>query len=235
LRAYISRNEADVPQPQATVNGHNVWARPVAEEWAEQRRRSPEGVISVMSAVRDGVEMLPALAELRDRFARVFFSALWDNPARRKRWALRWRNQEAVRDLAQGLGWHVAADVEQGGIIDFYDLAITIKHAILDEFAIGQGLYDDDGDPVFYGIAPPIGKMLGWLVRHRPSSAAHYMGEIVGDAERRLQIPREVSEHSLRTSLALDGELDDDVRREFLDRALSPRRSSRKADEETSE
>jgi len=31
--------------------------------------------------------------------------------------------------------------------------------------------------------------MLGWLVRHRPAGAAHIMGEIIGEAERRLEIP----------------------------------------------
>lgn len=40
LRAYISWEENDVPQPQATLNGRSAWTRPVAEEWAEQRRRS---------------------------------------------------------------------------------------------------------------------------------------------------------------------------------------------------
>jgi hypothetical protein len=65
--------------------------------------------------------------------------------------------------------------------------------------------------------------MLDWLIRHQPSSAAHTMGRIVGEAGRRFEIPRQVSEWSLRTALALDSTLDDDRRREFLDRALSPR------------
>jgi hypothetical protein len=41
LRAYISRGEGDVPQPQATVSGRSVWSRLVAAEWAERRRRFP--------------------------------------------------------------------------------------------------------------------------------------------------------------------------------------------------
>ncbi|MFI9549498.1 helix-turn-helix transcriptional regulator [Streptomyces sp. NPDC052016] len=50
LRGYISRGENDVPLPQATVGGRAQWPRPVAEDWAEARRRSSEGLREVMSA-----------------------------------------------------------------------------------------------------------------------------------------------------------------------------------------
>ena len=40
LRAYLSRGESEVPSPQAVVGGRAMWARPVAEEWAERRRTS---------------------------------------------------------------------------------------------------------------------------------------------------------------------------------------------------
>jgi len=33
LRAYFSRGEAEVPQPQAVIGGRSLWARPIAEEW----------------------------------------------------------------------------------------------------------------------------------------------------------------------------------------------------------
>ena len=64
--------------------------------------------------------------------------------------------------------------------------------------------------------------MLGWLVRHRPAGAAHIMGEIIGEAERRLEIPRHITERSLRTALNLDGGLDMDTLNDFLGRVLSP-------------
>jgi hypothetical protein len=41
LRAYMARGEGDLPAPQAMVGGRAMWSRPVAEEWAEQRRRDP--------------------------------------------------------------------------------------------------------------------------------------------------------------------------------------------------
>jgi len=229
LRAYLSRDEGDVPQPQATVNGRSVWARPVAEEWAEQRRRSPESVTDAVSTDRAGAKVPPGVAEVWNWFTRMFFSQLWERPDRRKRWALRWRNDAAVRQLAEELGWGVAASVPK--LVPTDALATTITHAVLDEFATGQKLDRKTGDGTddsagFYGITPAIARMLDWLIRHSPTSAGHAIGEIVGEAERRLGVPRQVSERSLHSALALHGKLDETTRIEFLDRVLTPTRSS---------
>jgi predicted DNA-binding transcriptional regulator AlpA len=222
LRAYIARGEADVPPAQATIGGRSVWSRPVAEEWAEQRRREPAAVAEAVSVERSGATMPPGIAELCDRYERVFLSALWDNPSRRRRWALRWRNQAAVRELARDLAWYVAADVQEGRIISTQDLAVTVRHAVLDDLNEQLGGTKGDPDDRMYGITPPTGRMLGWLVRHRPSAGQHAIGEIIGTAERRYHIPRKTMEFTLRTSLRLDSKLDDQARKDFLERVLSP-------------
>ncbi|HSV64962.1 MAG TPA: hypothetical protein VLJ59_03505 [Mycobacteriales bacterium] len=222
LRAYLSRGEGDLPQPQATVNGRSVWARPVAEEWAEQRHSSPESVKEAVSARRAGASSVPVgVAEVWTWFAQSFFSHLWHNPERRKRWALRWRTEAAARDLAETLGWGVAANLTK--IIPIEDLASTIEHAVLDELVIGQKLtrdLNDDSDVGLYGITPPVAGMLDWLIRHSPNHASHTIAEIVGEAERRLGVPRTVSADSIRTALSLDGKLDTNTRNKFLDRVL---------------
>lgn len=168
-----------------------------------------------------------------NRFTRVFFAYLWDRPSVRRRWALRWRNEKAVRDIAESLGWEVAGSVDS--LIPAYDLGTTVQHAVLDEFARGQHDQGQTGgktlrvasvptnnDAVFYGITPQVTRMLDWLIRHHPDSARHAFGEIVGAAEQRLGIPREVSEQSLSTALSMDGKLDDDRLEEFLSRVLTP-------------
>lgn len=244
LRAYLSRDKGDVPTPQATVNGRSVWARPVAQEWAEARRRSPEGVRAAVATDQDATSLPEGMAEVWQRFTRRFFSRLWENPAQRKRWALRWRNEAAARDLAQDLGWEIAAGLDS--LVPLDALARTVRHAVLDEFATGQQLDRDlDRDPdqhrhlsvagpiaedraipsggaVFYGITTPVARMLDWLIRHSPTSAGHAIGEIIGEAQRRLDIPREVSEHSIRTALVLDSKLAPSVRDEFLDLVFTP-------------
>ncbi len=228
LRAYIARGEGDVPPPQATVSGRSAWARPVAEDWAERRRRSPEGLTAAVTTARAGTaETAPGIADVWHLFTRAFFSTLWGNTAERKRWAMRWRTPGAVHDVAENLGWYVAAGVQDGQIVPTSDLAITIRHAVLDELAEGQQLHQDvsedsNDEAAFYGITPPVIRMLDWLIRHQPVIAGPTMGQIVGEAERRLEIPRQVSERSLRLALALDSKLDDDQREDFLGRALSP-------------
>jgi len=246
LRAYLSRDEGDVPAPQATVNGRSVWARPVAQEWAETRRRSPEGVRAAVATDRDATSLPEGVAEVWKRFTRRFFSQLWENPAQRKRWALRWRNEAAARDLAEDLGWEIAAGLDS--LVPLDALSSTVRHAVLDEFATGQQLDRDldrgrhpdqyrhlsvagpiaedraipSGGADFYGITPPVARMLDWLIRHSPTSAGHAIGEIIGEAQRRLDIPREVSEDSIRTALGLDSKLDPGVRDEFLDLVFTP-------------
>ena len=235
LRAYIARGEADVPLPQAAPKGRSLWARPVAEDWAEARKRSADGVTVAVSAERDGGRLPVGLSDLWTQFTRMFYSSLWERPAVRKRWALRWRTEAAVREVADDLGWTVAASLDR--IIPAEPLAFTIERAVLDELAVAQQLEKDvqdtrrlvgpdeppgDHDPVYYGINFKVGTMLGWLVRHRPASAAHSMGAIVGEAEQRLGIPRRVTERSLRVALSLDGDLSEDALNDFLSRVLSP-------------
>lgn len=138
---------------------------------------------------------------------------------RRRRWALRWRTETAVRDLAEHLAWEVAASLRQ--ILPVPDLAITIRHAILDEFAEGVEISrrNGDNDPVFFGINHQVTRTLDWLIRHNPTLAGATIGETIGDAERR-GIHREVSERSFRTALALDSKLDQIQRTEFLGRVM---------------
>jgi hypothetical protein len=227
LRAYISRDENDVPLPQATVNGRNVWARVVAQEWAEQRNRSPESVGQVLCTQRAGASNAAGITELWNRFTASFFSLLWDSPGRRKRWALRWRTETAVREIAEDLGWEVAANLD--GIIPTGPLAVTIRHAVLDEIAIGRRSDElshdpvpDDADWKYYGIQPQIAEMLDWFVRHHPATAAYTIGEIIGEATDRFGIPRKIAENTIETALTLDSELGHDILDDFLARIFDP-------------
>jgi hypothetical protein len=237
LRAYIARGEADIPLPQADLNGRSLWARPVATEWAEARRRTHSGVDATVSTTSGGTEMTVGAAELQNLFSDIFHSSLWDNPSQRRRWALRWRNEPNVRDVAKGLARQVAVGVEQ--IVPMRPLAATVAHAILDELATGQDVLrgtssgvraaaavDGRTDPTtgaaYYAITQPVAQMLDWLVRHDPATAGHTINEVIGEAELRFYIPRDVVENSIRTALSLDGRLDADTIDAFLGKVLPP-------------
>lgn len=235
LRAYLSRGQSDVPAPQATVSGRSVWARPVAQEWAEQRARDSDSVTAAVSRDLAGAESASVpqgIAEATDFTARMFFARLWENPARRKRWALRWRSEDAVRALAQELGWAVAASLDK--LVPAEAMPIAVQHAVLHEIAqsqqrrrliaADQGDDSDVDDPesAFYGINPQVARMLDWLIRHQPRRAAHTIGELTGEAQRLLGVHPIVTERSLRIALNLDSKLDASTRDDFLTRVFTP-------------
>jgi len=227
LRAYIARGEAEVPQPQATISGRSVWARPVANEWAEQRRRDPEGLVQAVTAGRD-YGFAPGIEVVRGRLERMLMGALWEHAPYRHRWSIRWRSREAVQEVAGDLSRLVAADLQERGFVDLSDLSDTLIHALLDELAYGRDLNRsiDDGkipEPaVFYGITPPVEHMLRWLIGCDPVRAGRVITAVIGEAERRLEIPRAVTERSLRLAATPVDVMDHTSLRDYLDRVMSP-------------
>jgi hypothetical protein len=225
LRAYLARGENEVPAPQAVVGGRGMWSRPVAEDWAEQRRRSSEGVAASL-ADGDNHDLPPGVVDLWQWFTRVFTDNLWNKPAIRKRWALRWRTEANVRDVAHDLGWTAAGSLSR--IVPMSDLATTTRHALLDELHIGKELFadSDPADIHDYAIGQPVTRMFDWLVRHDPALAGSVVTDVIGEAENRLGIPRRVTEASLTDALTLDGKLGAEAYAKFFDRALPPRDAS---------
>lgn len=221
LRAYTSREEAEVPEPQAVIGGRNAWARPVGIEWAEHRNKSWDSVTEAVSVDHDGASLPVGKSELWTRFTAMMFSRLWTVRGMRQRWALRFRTEKQVRQVAEELGWTVAASL--GTIVPIEELAFTIRHAILDEIGSQHERRENSGrsgEASYYGINFRIAKMLDWLIRHEPGFAQAIIAETIGDAEGRFEVPRKVTERSIRTALSLDGKLDDETRTEFLARAF---------------
>lgn len=218
LRGYISRNENDVPLPQATVGGRAQWAPRVAEDWVEVRRRSSEGVREAMSA-GDRHHLAPGAAQVRDRFSESFFGTLWKRPDIRKRWVLRHRNEAAVREVADQLAWEVAAGLNQ--IIPTDALGPTIRHAVLEDFATTVRYRESKGGQLEgfdLILSRPLAKMLGWFIRHFPTSAQWYIGEILNEAKQQFEIPAPVTSEALQRSLAINSELDPQTLEDFFSR-----------------
>lgn len=228
LRAYLARGEADVPEPQAIIGGRSVWARQVASEWAEQRRRDPEGLMQTVTP--DGGELTPGMARVRARLERMLMGALWEHTPYRHRWALRWRSREAVQDVAEDLSKLVTADLQGRGFVDMDDLSATLEHALMDELAYGRDLHrsvhpgDGAVPAAYYGITPRVERLLSWLIGCDPVRAGSVITAVVGEAERRLDIPRAVTEYSLRVAATSVDVMDSASLRDYLDRVMSPER-----------
>ena len=76
------------------------------------------------------------------------------------------------------------------------DLGATIRVAVLFEFADWQRTMRPE--EVSYPISHAIVRMLDWLIQHQPDRDQAVVAEIVGEAERGLNIAPEVTGFSLR-------------------------------------
>lgn len=215
FRAYLARDEADIPLPQATIGGRAMWSRSVAEEWAESRRHSGDAAVAAITG--DPGELAPGVQDLWQRWTDTFRSLLWDNPDRRRRWALRWRTRTAVDEVASYLGWTVAASVDH--IVPIEELAFTLQTALLREIEEGRRMAPDEA--LEYGVNFRIAHMLDWLIRHDSRSARHVITRVIGDAERAYGTPRMVLVRTLHSALTLDGKLSEPEYREFLQAAVT--------------
>ncbi|MGW9069515.1 MerR family transcriptional regulator [Streptomyces yangpuensis] len=223
LRAYISRGNSEVPQPQATVGGRDQWARAVADDWVEARQRSREGVRSVMSA-GDRDELSRGAAEVRDHFAADFHGTLWERPDVRKRWVLRARNEGSVREVADALAWNVAVSLDR--VLPTEPLGHTVVDAVLHSFADAVAMDCNGDNPTesapgeeklwMLYVSRPVAEMLDWFIRHHPESAHHYIGEIMREAHRQWGIPAEETVRTLRTAISMDGKMSDEDRKTFF-------------------
>ncbi|GGN41102.1 hypothetical protein [Streptomyces fuscichromogenes] len=222
LRSYASRGEGNVPLPQATLSGRSAWSRPVAQDWVTQRSR--ENVASAVAG--PDPEALPAgVSDLRERLTAAFQSLLWGRPQTRKRWVLRHRNEPDVREISNDLALHVATRLDD--IIPTEHLAVTVRHAVLDELAEQHGWDTDEGDDRthHYALTTPVAKTLDWLIRHHPDYGQYTLGDIVREAQNRLDIPRDAVADALLRSLSMDGNLDHASLTKYLDLALPPEKT----------
>lgn len=224
LRAYIARDEADIPALQATDGPRKRWAKPVVDDWIEQRRRDPGSVATLLNASggdgEDGEDTLaPGLRVLWQRLTEVIASELWRDAPARRRWSRPHRNEHAVRNLSNQLGWIAALHLDS--TVPFDALTSVLEDAVMWQL---KTYYTESMPEV--GFTPQTGRMLGWFIEHRPSRVTNLFGAVIGEAERQLAIPREVTIRSLRDSIRMDGGFHGktDQLDEFLDLVSPPRR-----------
>jgi hypothetical protein len=186
-----------------------------------ERRRDRRGVVGRVIAVHvtaPGVRVALGTRRQRvDRFSESFFSFLWKRPDIRKRWVLRHRNEPAVREVA----FEVADNLRQ--IIPTDALGPTLRHAVMEDFTTSlrsQGRRGGELKAFDLTLSVPLAKMLSWFIQHFPTSAQWYIGEIMGEADKQLGIPAQVTGEALRRSATTNGNLDGQAAREFFSRVV---------------
>lgn len=156
---------------------------------------------------------------VQERFAKSFTSELWDNPGRRKRWALRHRTPEQVQRTSQGLAWSVAVSLNR--IIPMPVLTAVVRMAVALEFSGDTQRCAKEGQPVSKGalhLWATTDTMVDRVIRHDPAAAQRMVGDIVRDAQDKLGIAPDVVGYTLIQAMALDR----DIVRPFLERSLLP-------------
>jgi hypothetical protein len=200
LRAYLARDEADIPAPQVTtISGRKLWSRPVINDWIERRQRDSSNVATVLTGEPER-SLPPALDALWKRLTEAIFNLFWERPADRRRWSRPHRTEQAVQKIAQETSWIATLHLDSEIPID--SLAETIEDSVLFQMSQYGDRHHEMG---FVGLAVSTGEALGWLVRYQPSRIPQLFGAIVGRAERDLGIGRDTTEETLRTALMLDG------------------------------
>ena len=219
LRAYIARDEADIPPPQAIEGGRKRWAPPVVADWLEQRRRDPSNVATVLSGDAEN-QLAPGLRALWKRLSDAAFRDLWDQPASRRRWSRPHRTEQAVRSVAEQVSWTAALHLDS--VVPFDALAEAVENALLWELSNHSEMAKSAG---YIAFTPRTGRYLGWFIQHRPSRVPALFGGIVREAQHRLDIAPAVTKRSLEKALIMDGGFDDDGKqqlREFFKVTLPP-------------
>lgn len=220
LRAYITRDEAELPPPQVSDGGRKRWARPVVLDWVERRRREPSNAVAILGG-GDEKRLAPGLRELWDRLSTAAFRALWDQPASRRRWSRAHRNEQAVQAVAKELAWTAALELDS--TVPFDAVADAVRHSVLSDLARHSDHAIRTGRT---NLMINTGLLLGWFVRHKPERAARLFGAIIRQANDELQIPDEVTERSLSYAIRHDGGFTEDEKKwvdQFLSVTLPPR------------
>lgn len=199
LRAYSSRGEAEVPEPQTVVQGKPMWSRKVAEEWAEARKHTSEAAEQAVTTAAFGEVDLPmGISDLWERLCTRFMARLWENPPYRGRWALRWRNRPAVQEVAKTLAWDATSSLKT--LVPMEALGHTLRAAMLHELA--RDVHTLGADDAGYSIGLQAGRMLHWLVCHDPATARWVVAGTVADATTGLGLGRDELRFNIRAALA---------------------------------
>lgn len=220
LRKDFDRDYPEaLPSPQATVDGHPRWSRPVVQDWREERRRdSPEDILT-------GNESGPSSA-VSALWARLTTNFTEDLQHRTGNGGFLQRVLSSVtgpaptRDTAPELAWTAALQAED--MLPPLEPTIhVIEQAVLREFATAPA---PPGGVRELDLTEPTGRLLVWFVEHMPRSVPALFGAIVGEADRREVVAREVAINTLRSTVLFESgkRFDTDTLKQFLDACLPP-------------
>lgn len=205
-----------LPAPQATVEGHPWWSRPVVQDWQEELRRDhPEEILNSGPS--------PAVSALWSRMTRIFTEDLEHRSSTGgllQRVVSAVAGPAATRDTAQDLAWTAALGAEEM-LPPVEPIIHVVEQAVLREFATAPA---PPGGIRELDLMAPTGRLLVWFVERMPRYVPALFGAIVGQADRKEVLSREAAIATLRSTVLFEAgtRFDRDTLTQFLDACLPP-------------
>ncbi|WCT06166.1 hypothetical protein [Rhodococcus qingshengii] len=213
LRAYITRREAAVPEPQAVIGSQKFWSKPVADDWIEARHRSEETVVTTFP------EVDPGLSDVHTALT-AKFESYFARPERRRNFVLKRRNSDDIASMSSDLA--VIAALSLDALLPARAIATTVTYALVEDLSDKIGARDPIEDSLWLAIDGEVAVMLDWVIRHDSNSARAVIIEVARRAADKHGIPAALTLASLQQALKLDGRLPVTDYENFLGRLAPP-------------
>ncbi|MFD3920246.1 hypothetical protein [Streptomyces sp. NPDC058595] len=223
---HPKHERSSLPVPQTETPDGPRWSRPVAGDWAEQRRRvhGPRALLSGTTKPFGTDQPLGLVAD-HHRLTKIISDSLEDADGRKDKRVFG-RGGTKREETAAHLAWWpaVALSDHTDGFIPVTAVRTTLIDAIVGGFAedVGRAGRANRADVSLGDIRTDVVKLLDWYILREPDRTPVLFGEICLLARVRFGLdPRDVGS-LLRRSLHLDSELDGKTVDALLDLALPP-------------
>lgn len=220
----------ELPEPQyQTAGGAMWWSIPVAQDWAENYRRTngPEVLLSATTVYE--TTQPTGLVTDHNRLRRVFHETLTEQRHSSGRKQAPYMKGGLAQSAADALAWDAAAALMYGsnqGLVPHGPLRDVLVESILCRLAEDVGRRGGEGtsmdETVLSDMPRSSVKLLTWYLQHRPRETASLLGDVCLKARVRLGLSPDVVGDLFRRSLNLDSGLDGDTVDALLGMALPP-------------
>ncbi len=194
-----------LPEPQAHGAHGSLWSQPVAEDWAEDLRRT-HGPGTLLSAANpfDTPKPVGLIAD-HNRLTQIIHSRGM-------------QTEEAARTLA----WDPAVVLTEGNdsLFPVSALRTTLVDAVM--FHLARDAEDGRSGTWLAPLSPDVTQVLDWYIQHKPNSTTGLLGEICLIAQSQLDLHPEIVGNTIRRSLRLHSTLGKDTINALFDLALPP-------------
>ncbi|WP_327330542.1 hypothetical protein OG265_37325 (plasmid) [Streptomyces sp. NBC_01208] len=222
---HPERGRRDLPPAQTETPAGPLWSQPVAQDWAEQRRRThgPRALLSGRTT-EFGTDQPLGLVADHNHLTKIIRDGLEDDRNDGKR-RLGFAKPDLERTAAT-LAWWPAVALTEGpnSLIPISAVRTAVIEAVLGGLArdVNNARKRGRNEVSLGDIRRDVVALLDWYIQRKPDHTPRLFGEICLEARLRFELSSEQVGHLLQRSLYLDSALDHETINSLLDLALPP-------------